>query len=412
MLLVEARRGSESNRRWPRSPSKACVSSVLVVLLSAAMILSKQINCDQVQTANSPTTNITNSTELSPTATAMPTTTTTSSTTRTTPPQDGENALSPNQTTTTTTTTSASTTEDYRPHPNPGGPIDSSTKIAYDSAATLVLTGNLTESPKTERRPLAGEADDDGSSYLSGESFSQNSPLVDQHWSMSLSMSNNDKHFAMPEAQSQSSSSQQQVGSAAAAAHLLADDAATLDLDTAPSSTSSSLAVVSRHGRASSGEPQRQQAVSTYTAPSSSRLSSYTPMLLQNSRSHSRNSLEDQTTTTTAAAAAVTTTALTSTTRRPPNNTPFDPIIVCYLGSWSVYRPSLAKFTPENINPFLCTHIIYAFAGLSSKYELRPFDSYNDITQGGYRKFTSLKDYNKQLKTLIAVGGWNEGSAR
>lgn len=93
-------------------------------------------------------------------------------------------------------------------------------------------------------------------------------------------------------------------------------------------------------------------------------------------------------------------------------NTPFDPIIVCYLGSWSVYRPNVAKFTPENINPFLCTHIIYAFAGLSSKYELKPFDSYNDITQGGYRKFTGLKDYNKQLKTLIAVGGWNEGSAR
>lgn len=94
------------------------------------------------------------------------------------------------------------------------------------------------------------------------------------------------------------------------------------------------------------------------------------------------------------------------------NTHQFDPIIVCYLGSWSVYRPSLAKFTPENINPFLCTHIIYAFAGLSSKYELKPLDSYNDITQGGYRKFTSLKEHNKQLKTLIAVGGWNEGSAR
>jgi len=102
-----------------------------------------------------------------------------------------------------------------------------------------------------------------------------------------------------------------------------------------------------------------------------------------------------------------------TTTKAPPlPERPFDPIIVCYLGSWSVYRPAAAKFSPENINPFLCTHLIYAFAGLSSKYELKPFDSYNDITKEGYRKFTDLKEHNKQLKTLIAVGGWNEGSAR
>lgn len=31
---------------------------------------------------------------------------------------------------------------------------------------------------------------------------------------------------------------------------------------------------------------------------------------------------------------------------------------------------------------------------------------------GGYAKFTGLKTYNKNLKTLIAIGGWNEGSSR
>lgn len=31
---------------------------------------------------------------------------------------------------------------------------------------------------------------------------------------------------------------------------------------------------------------------------------------------------------------------------------------------------------------------------------------------GGYAKFTGLKTYNKQLKTLLAIGGWNEGSTR
>ena len=56
--------------------------------------------------------------------------------------------------------------------------------------------------------------------------------------------------------------------------------------------------------------------------------------------------------------------------------------IVCYYSNWAVYRPGLAKFTPQNINPYLCTHIIYAFGGLSSKYELKAFDPYNDINQG------------------------------
>ena len=32
--------------------------------------------------------------------------------------------------------------------------------------------------------------------------------------------------------------------------------------------------------------------------------------------------------------------------------------------------------------------------------------------KGNYKKFVGLKAYNNQLKTLIAVGGWNEGSKR
>ena len=40
--------------------------------------------------------------------------------------------------------------------------------------------------------------------------------------------------------------------------------------------------------------------------------------------------------------------------------------VVCYWGTWSNYRPNAGKFTPESINPKLCTHIIYSFAGLDS----------------------------------------------
>ena len=38
--------------------------------------------------------------------------------------------------------------------------------------------------------------------------------------------------------------------------------------------------------------------------------------------------------------------------------------VVCYWASWSHYRPNSGKFIPENINPKLCTHIVYSFAGL------------------------------------------------
>ncbi|XP_071451653.1 oviduct-specific glycoprotein [Hetaerina americana] len=88
------------------------------------------------------------------------------------------------------------------------------------------------------------------------------------------------------------------------------------------------------------------------------------------------------------------------------------PLVVCYYTNWSVYRPGRAKYTPPNVNPYLCTHLIYAFGGLSSEDGLRPYDKYQDIEQGGYAKFNGLKSYNRALKTLLAVGGWNEGSAR
>jgi chitinase len=86
--------------------------------------------------------------------------------------------------------------------------------------------------------------------------------------------------------------------------------------------------------------------------------------------------------------------------------------IVCYYTNWSVYRPGTAKFNPQNINPYLCTHLVYSFGGFTKENTLKPFDKYQDIEQGGYAKFTGLKTYNKDLKVMLAIGGWNEGSTR
>ena len=93
--------------------------------------------------------------------------------------------------------------------------------------------------------------------------------------------------------------------------------------------------------------------------------------------------------------------------------------VVCYWGTWSNYRKSNGKFTVDNLDPNLCTHIIYSFAGLdTSTYEIKALDPWLDLGEGGHtgkRGFlntSDLKYRNPKLKVTLAIGGWNEGSAK
>ncbi|XP_071748268.1 uncharacterized protein Cht6 isoform X14 [Lepeophtheirus salmonis] len=86
--------------------------------------------------------------------------------------------------------------------------------------------------------------------------------------------------------------------------------------------------------------------------------------------------------------------------------------VVCYYANWAVYRQGQAKFSPQNINPYLCTHLIYAFGGLKKDDTIAPFDKYQDLEKRGLSHFASLKTYNKELKTMVAIGGWNEASKK
>ncbi|XP_043925818.1 acidic mammalian chitinase-like [Protopterus annectens] len=62
--------------------------------------------------------------------------------------------------------------------------------------------------------------------------------------------------------------------------------------------------------------------------------------------------------------------------------------LVCYYTNWSQDRPEPAKYKPENVDPCLCTHLIYAFAGMTSNYEI-------NTTKGNdeefYHSFNQLK---------------------
>ncbi|CAF2370308.1 unnamed protein product [Rotaria sp. Silwood2] len=78
---------------------------------------------------------------------------------------------------------------------------------------------------------------------------------------------------------------------------------------------------------------------------------------------------------------------------------------ICYFTNWSQYRDVPAKFEPEHIDPFLCTHIIYAFAYISNQTFLIQTVEEND--EDLYRRINALKKRNPKLKTLLGVGGWN-----
>ncbi|KAK3917613.1 putative chitinase 10, partial [Frankliniella fusca] len=88
--------------------------------------------------------------------------------------------------------------------------------------------------------------------------------------------------------------------------------------------------------------------------------------------------------------------------------------VVCYYTNWSQYRPKVGKFTPEDIEADLCTHVIFAFGWLK-KGKLSSFES-NDETKDGklglYERIMALKKANPKLKVLLAIGGWSFGTQK
>uniref|UniRef100_A0A3Q0SY44 chitinase n=1 Tax=Amphilophus citrinellus TaxID=61819 RepID=A0A3Q0SY44_AMPCI len=80
--------------------------------------------------------------------------------------------------------------------------------------------------------------------------------------------------------------------------------------------------------------------------------------------------------------------------------------LVCHMTNWAQYRPSAGKFTPDNIDPFLCTHVIYALATINSFNQISPIE-WND--EQLYGSLNSLKNVNPALKTLLSVGGTVNG---
>ncbi|XP_029907762.1 chitinase, acidic.1 [Myripristis murdjan] len=76
--------------------------------------------------------------------------------------------------------------------------------------------------------------------------------------------------------------------------------------------------------------------------------------------------------------------------------------LVCHMTNWAQYRPGAARFTPENVDPFLCTHVVYALATINSYNQISTIE-WND--EQYYRSLNNLKSVNPDMKTLLSVGG-------
>nr|CAD7457549.1 unnamed protein product [Timema tahoe] len=88
--------------------------------------------------------------------------------------------------------------------------------------------------------------------------------------------------------------------------------------------------------------------------------------------------------------------------------------VVCFIEGWAVYRKEPMKFsTSKDLDPFACTHLIYAFATLDPhNFVIVPQDEDYDIVKGGYRSVLGMKRVNPSLKILISIGGWVEGTRK
>ncbi|CAH0716961.1 unnamed protein product, partial [Brenthis ino] len=94
-----------------------------------------------------------------------------------------------------------------------------------------------------------------------------------------------------------------------------------------------------------------------------------------------------------------------------------DKIVACYYTNWAMYRNGAGSFDISNIDASLCSHLIYAYVGLDEKsFVIKSLDPKQDLDEdggkGGFKRVAALKEQHKYLKTIVSIGGWNEGSIK
>lgn len=81
--------------------------------------------------------------------------------------------------------------------------------------------------------------------------------------------------------------------------------------------------------------------------------------------------------------------------------------VICYFTNWAWYRKGDGKYTPDNIDESLCTHVVYGFAVLNGEtLTIRTHDSWADIDNYFYDRVVALRA--KGIRVSLAIGGWND----
>ncbi|EGW02147.1 Chitinase-3-like protein 1 [Cricetulus griseus] len=70
--------------------------------------------------------------------------------------------------------------------------------------------------------------------------------------------------------------------------------------------------------------------------------------------------------------------------------------LVCYFTNWAQYRPGAARFLPENVDPNLCTHLMYAFAGMDN-HQL------SSVAWNDKLFYQELNDLKKMFTDMVAT---------
>lgn len=73
-------------------------------------------------------------------------------------------------------------------------------------------------------------------------------------------------------------------------------------------------------------------------------------------------------------------------------------------------RSDVSRVVPEEIDPFLCTHINFAFAKVGENLDVKPYEEDDTASWTGgpgmYHRINALRQNNSDLKIMLSIGGW------
>ncbi|KAK7479538.1 hypothetical protein BaRGS_00029255 [Batillaria attramentaria] len=80
------------------------------------------------------------------------------------------------------------------------------------------------------------------------------------------------------------------------------------------------------------------------------------------------------------------------------------PVVVCYFNTLAMLRPGEGKMFPRDIDPTMCTHLVFSHAVLD-RSDIQPYSPEDIGVKGSYAELLDLKKKNPVLKTLLSIRG-------